>query len=599
MSSATANPELRLSWDDPVTGEDRIWSGQPPVSIGRADDNTIVLNGAQVSRYHARLEWEGGALVLTDQGSSNGTYVNGGRVSRATLEDGATFTVGPFTLLVDLNGVLTAAAPAGAAALRLRWQDPAGGGEREAPVESGTTLGRGGDNRIVLPQGSVSRRHAVIALEGGEAVLIDQGSGNGTFVNGRRVQRATIGAGDRLALGDVQLAVEAQPQPLPAPGPEAGATQIVSTAAARSAGDRSTVFLDIPADLASLGRAPSWPPPFFREGVVPIAALASAGLPVEETTYLAVGGGLGSFVWVDHLAVYGADPRGIVAIGLEEKPYGRYARLCRQSQIPDHERLRSNSDSCPDNIWGWPGYAVREVGSSLVHGDFGNAAKRTWQIFGEPTLAETYTPRAGDVFRSIDREAARIGWPRIWRFGRVRAIRCTDDGRYVVAYSQSAPQQPGLHRLILARYVHVAVGYPGIRLLPDLQEYRERTGDFETVVNAYEDHEQVYQHLLKHGGVALVRGRGIVASRIIQRLNELRARNPRIGILHLMRSPVAKGHRYERAEREVQNHWEFQPFNWPKATWGGELRFELERADDGRRDLLLNEWGGTTTARRS
>ncbi len=42
-------------------------------------------------------------------------------------------------------------------------------------------------------------------------------------------------------------------------------------------------------------------------------------------------------------------------------------------------------------------------------------------------------------------------------------------------------------------------------------------GDFHSVVNAYENHEQVYDHLRKHGGLVLVRGRGIVASRILQR----------------------------------------------------------------------------------
>ena len=151
----------------------------------------------------------------------------------------------------------------------------------------------------------------------------------------------------------------------------------------------------------------------------------------------------------------------------------------------------------------------------------------------------------------------------------------------------------------MARFLHVAVGYPGIKLLPDLQKYREETGDFSTVVNAYEEHEQVYQGLLRNGGTVLVRGRGIVASRILQRLYELRKQNPRIGVLHLMRTPVAKGHRFGRSERVVIDHWEYQPFNWPKACWGGDLRAQLERADDTERDRLLNDWGGTTTASRA
>jgi hypothetical protein len=68
--------------------------------------------------------------------------------------------------------------------------------------------------------------------------------------------------------------------------------------------------------------------------------------------------------------------------------------------------------------------------------------------------------------------------------------------------------------------------------------------------------------------------------------------------VHLLRSPLTAGHRYARARRPVANHWEFQPFNWPKACWGGELRSVLEDADDPTRDRLLNDWGGTTTADR-
>jgi len=117
-------------------------------------------------------------------------------------------------------------------------------------------------------------------------------------------------------------------------------------------------------------------------------------------------------------------------------------------------------------------------------------------------------------------------------------------------------------------------------------------------VNAYEAHDQVYEHLLKHGGVVMVRGRGIVASRVIQRLYEVRQQNKNVTIIHVHRSPVAVGHQDGRARRQVINHVELQPFNWPKACWTGAMRIELERVDDIERDRLLNDWGGTTTADR-
>ncbi|MBI3967113.1 MAG: FHA domain-containing protein [Chloroflexi bacterium] len=603
---ATATGVIRLSWEDPATGETHEWVGPAPVLVGRSGENSVVLNSHQVSRQHVRLEHAADGLILRDGGSSNGTYVNGVRVTQATLSDGDTFAVGPFTLMVRVGSPPASGAIATQPALRLSWQDASTGRHQMVDLNRPITIGRAASNDVVLTGGSVSRHHATIAPEGGQPVLSDQGSANGVAINGGRVERAALRPGDVITIDEFRLDVELAPSPpdrsapgRPATAPPARDQYLGRIVPSATADDGHTLVLDTAVALASLRSGPSFPPAFFREPVVPMAAVAAAGLPVDTTVYFAVGGGLGSFTWADHLVVYGAPPEHVVAIGLEELPYGRYARLCRQSQIPEFERLRSNSDSCPDNLWGWPGYAVREIYTSLLGGDFGNALRRAWQIFGEPTFAETYTPRAGDVFRSIDREADRIGWSRMWRYGRVVAIRKTDDGRYVVAYSQSTPEQPSVHRLMVAQYVHLAIGYPGIRLLPDLQRYREQTQDFRSVVNAYEDHEHVYQGLLKHGGVVLVRGRGIVASRIIQRLYELRQQNPRVGVLHLMRSPLAQGNRFGRSQRVVENHWEFQPFNWPKSCWGGELRVQLERANEHERDMLLNEWGGTTTADRS
>jgi pSer/pThr/pTyr-binding forkhead associated (FHA) protein len=223
-----------------------------------------------------------------------------------------------------------------------------------------------------------------------------------------------------------------------------------------------------------------------------------------------------------------------------------------------------------------------------------SAFKYLWQVFAEPTFVDTYTPRAGNVFDSIDREARRIGWEQIYRYGRVRAIRKTEDGRYCVAYSRG----PRNYAFLITRYLHLATGYPAIQFLPDLQAYREKYQDFKAVVNAYEEHDHVYQQLEQQGGTVLLRGRGIVASRIVQRIYEARKKNRNITVLHLMRSPKPQGNKFQKATRLVKNHYEFQPFNWPKACWGGELRVMLEKASPDERKSLLADWGGTTTADR-
>jgi len=49
--------------------------------IGRDASNSIPINDAEVSRKHARLTFQGGKYVLEDLGSTNGTFVNGQRIS--------------------------------------------------------------------------------------------------------------------------------------------------------------------------------------------------------------------------------------------------------------------------------------------------------------------------------------------------------------------------------------------------------------------------------------------------------------------------------------------------------------------------------------
>lgn len=72
--------------------------GAPLITIGRAADNTVVLNHPQVSGHHARLELLQGGYRIVDAGSTNGTYINGQpkRVSHQSLAPGDIIRIGPF-----------------------------------------------------------------------------------------------------------------------------------------------------------------------------------------------------------------------------------------------------------------------------------------------------------------------------------------------------------------------------------------------------------------------------------------------------------------------------------------------------------------------
>ncbi len=484
----------------------------------------------------------------------------------------------------------------------LRWIDPEGV-EQELPLAPGTlTVGRSTENGIVLNVAMVSRAHARIVVdEQGSARIEDLSSRNGTFLAGERVSVAEIAAGDELTIGGVALYVAGPNRGLAGAetviGLELDGEDVVDPAATRIGIGVGTVVRPRPAPPPLPAGAGVVPDHLLDAPLISERALQDHGVEVQVVDVAALGGGVGSFVLVDLLRVSGMAKADIAVAGTETTPMARWARLCANSQIPPHERIRSNSESTPDNVWGFPGYAIREGFRELGSGNLKTAASCFWSVFGEPAVAQTYTPKLEQVVSSVDDEVTRIGWTDMLQIGRIRHIRKSEEGRLVAIVSRS-DATTRRHIAISARAMHLSIGYPAVQLLPDLAAYREKHADLERVVNAYEPHDHIYEHLRKNGGVALLRGRGIVASRVLQRLWEERRHNPNIQVVHLHRSRLVDGHRYGRARRLVEEQYEFQPFNWPKSCWGGEYLDQIERSTPEERKALLDVLGGTSTANR-
>ncbi len=77
-------------------------------------------------------------------------------------------------------------------------------------IEGTWTIGRSTENALVIGDGAVSSRHACIEVRSGIPAVVDNGSTNGTFVNGARLAPnvpVTLHDGDRLTLGQTEFVV--------------------------------------------------------------------------------------------------------------------------------------------------------------------------------------------------------------------------------------------------------------------------------------------------------------------------------------------------------------------------------------------------------
>jgi len=66
--------------------------------IGRMDQNHIVLDDPAVSRSHALISKGKGQFFIVDQGSQNGTLINGKEILQEEFKSGDLVSIGPFHL---------------------------------------------------------------------------------------------------------------------------------------------------------------------------------------------------------------------------------------------------------------------------------------------------------------------------------------------------------------------------------------------------------------------------------------------------------------------------------------------------------------------
>ena len=82
---------------------------KPKVIIGRSSECDLVLRHPSVSRHHCTVTVREGGMSMLDEGSSNGSYLNGKRASQSNLVPGDVLSLGCFEVEVRSNDMMAAA----------------------------------------------------------------------------------------------------------------------------------------------------------------------------------------------------------------------------------------------------------------------------------------------------------------------------------------------------------------------------------------------------------------------------------------------------------------------------------------------------------
>lgn len=200
---------------EPSGNEQRITLDRDEYVLGRDPTVSIPLRDRKVSRQHARIFLKGSTYYIEDLGSVNGVLAGGNAIqSPRKLSPGLEFDVGGFIITVmaeHAGGKLT---------FTLTGRTPPFAGQEFLLPQGELEVGRVDGNAIVIPDTSVSRRHATVAVTESSVAVRDLGSSNGTFVNGDRITNRTVANGDLISFGNVEFefTVTGEAGPLPVLG---------------------------------------------------------------------------------------------------------------------------------------------------------------------------------------------------------------------------------------------------------------------------------------------------------------------------------------------------------------------------------------------
>ncbi|MFA4985665.1 MAG: FHA domain-containing protein [Candidatus Brocadiia bacterium] len=203
------------------------------ITIGRSRKSTVPISDPKASRHQCMIVQEGESYTLVDKGSSNGTMLNGERVTSHPVKAGDAIIIGVHVIFFEsipenaavweklgsppatqhsgepsTGAAADSSGPAKGPDIPIYVLEIIEGGEIGKQYRMGTetcTIGRHAGNTIVISDTLVSNYHAEVSKEAIGYFLNDLGSTNGSQVNGQRVVKSPLAVGTEVKIGETRM----------------------------------------------------------------------------------------------------------------------------------------------------------------------------------------------------------------------------------------------------------------------------------------------------------------------------------------------------------------------------------------------------------
>ncbi|ARN76100.1 FHA domain-containing protein [Oceanicoccus sagamiensis] len=192
-----------------------IWLVGEKICLGGDKTNDLVLDGLGIDDFHAQILIASDHLILKSQAGS--CYVNelpvDGEYQLAANDE---LRIGKERLLIIDPKQMQDAQLSPTDRVEPQQQEVSGWSllaehdklkSRDFAINGRCVIGRSKDCEFSIPYKLLSREHAALYLEDGQLMVADLGAANGCYVNGNRVEQASLKAGDKVAFAKLAFTV--------------------------------------------------------------------------------------------------------------------------------------------------------------------------------------------------------------------------------------------------------------------------------------------------------------------------------------------------------------------------------------------------------